>query len=188
MLLPSTGSYPPNVTTSTKPLPSSGSLLLLCQGGNTKPGVKRGFGMLVTPHGRLTRHIRAPKHHRKARASTGKLGGIGRGKRAGGKTRLKQPSTFHWKSLIHAPITRRFTCGTMSEALACHSIRHRNVTTRPRLPNIPVLSHSCDGFAHAAHAVPRYWVEYARISGCTMRQNALSCRGWIEWRARAQPL
>ena len=46
-------------------------------------GVKRAFGMPFTPHGRLTRHIRAPRHQRKARASTGKLGGIGRGKRAG---------------------------------------------------------------------------------------------------------
>ena len=43
-------------------------------------GVKHGFGMLFTPRGRLTRHIPAPKHKRQARASTGKLGGIGRGK------------------------------------------------------------------------------------------------------------
>ena len=45
-------------------------------------GVKRGFGMSFTPHGKLTRHIRATKHQRQARASTGNLRGIGRGKRA----------------------------------------------------------------------------------------------------------
>ena len=52
------------------------------QDGNAMRGVERGFGMLFTPHGRLARHIRAPKHQRQACASTGKLGGIGRGKRA----------------------------------------------------------------------------------------------------------
>ena len=38
--------------------------------------------MLFTREGRLARHIRAPTHERRARASTGKLGGIGRGERA----------------------------------------------------------------------------------------------------------
>ena len=40
-------------------------------------GVKHEFGMLFTHEGRLTRHIRAPKQQRQARASTGKLGRIG---------------------------------------------------------------------------------------------------------------
>ena len=52
----------------------------LCQDGSEMCGVKRGFGMNSTPHGRLPRHIRATKHQRQARASTGSLGGIGRGK------------------------------------------------------------------------------------------------------------
>ena len=42
--------------------------------------LKHEFGMLFTHEGRLTRHIRAPKHQRQARASTGKLGRIRRGK------------------------------------------------------------------------------------------------------------
>ena len=44
------------------------------QDGNAMRGVERGFGMLFTPHGRLARHIRVPKHQRQARASTGNLG------------------------------------------------------------------------------------------------------------------
>ena len=35
-------------------------------GPNRMRGVKRGFGMLFTPRGRLTRHIRAPTHQRQA--------------------------------------------------------------------------------------------------------------------------
>ena len=44
-------------------------------------GVKHEFGMLFTHEGRLTRHIRAPKQQRQARASTGKLGRIRWGKK-----------------------------------------------------------------------------------------------------------
>ena len=54
----------------------------LCQYISEMRGVKHGFGMNFTPHGRLTRHIRATKHQRQARASTGSLGGIGGGRRA----------------------------------------------------------------------------------------------------------
>ena len=50
----------------------------LRQDENRMRGVKRGFGLLFTPRGRLARHIQAPEHQRQARASTGKLGGIGR--------------------------------------------------------------------------------------------------------------
>ena len=45
-------------------------------------GVKHGFGMLFTPRGRLTSHIRVPKCQRQTRASTEKLRGIGRGKKS----------------------------------------------------------------------------------------------------------
>ena len=50
---------------------------ILLHDGNAMRGVKRGFGMLFTPRGRLTRHIRAPSTRGKLGASTEKLGGIG---------------------------------------------------------------------------------------------------------------
>ena len=65
-------------------------------------GVKHEFGMLFTPHGMLTRQIRAPKHQRQTRASTEKMGRIGRGKkgfdgpRAIGGARLAQADARHF--------------------------------------------------------------------------------------------
>ena len=64
------------------------------QDGNTMRGVKHELGMLFTHEGRITRHMRAPNHQRQARASTEKLGRIGRGEKGfdgPSRLRLKQP-------------------------------------------------------------------------------------------------